>query len=114
MSNKIPPVAVATSNHVLVALPDGRWLALDREVCEAALIAGARYMPASAPSSANTAIEPLLDAAQAAALFGVTTRLVEDLARAEIIPRYAVGERSIRFLFSELKAHFRKEGALIP
>jgi hypothetical protein len=75
------------SDRICVALPDGRWLALDRETFVAALAAGAELVASALPSpSASTAAEPLLDADQAAAQLNVTARWLEDSARAGIIP----------------------------
>ena len=38
------------TDRILVALPDGRWLALDHETFAAVLEAGAELMAPSAPS----------------------------------------------------------------
>jgi len=97
---------------ICVALPDGRWLALDRETFAAALVAGAEMMAADAPSPA-AATEPLLDADQAAAQMSLSARWLEDSARAGIIPHIKLG-RFIRFRVSEIAAHCRVEGAPMP
>ena len=47
------------ADRILVAMPDGRWLALDRETFAAALAAGAEMMAASAPSPATSTAAPL-------------------------------------------------------
>ena len=99
------------SDRVLVPLPDGRWLSLSREVFEAALTAGGECMVSSAPSSAS--VEPLLDADQAAAQLGVTSRWLEDCARAGIVPHHKLG-RFIRFRVSDVAAHFQVAGAPGP
>jgi hypothetical protein len=100
------------SNRICVPLPDGRWLALDREAFAAALAAGAEMTAGAAPSSPATA-EPLLDADQAAAQMNVTARWLEDSARAGIIPHVKLGKFT-RFRVSEIAAHCRIEGAPMP
>jgi excisionase family DNA binding protein len=70
-------------------------------------------MAASAPSATALTHEPLLDAPQAAAQLAVSTRWLEDSARAGIIPHHKFG-RFIRFRVSEVAAHCRFEGAAIP
>jgi hypothetical protein len=52
------------SDRVAVALPDGRWLALDREAFSAALAAGAEMMAAHAPSPTASTTGPLLVSAE--------------------------------------------------
>jgi hypothetical protein len=99
-------------DRICVALPDGRWLALDRETFAAALAAGAEMMAADSPSLAAIA-EPLLDADQAAAALSVTARWLEDSARAGIIPHVKLGKFT-RFRVSEIAAHCRVEGAPMP
>jgi hypothetical protein len=90
------------SNRLCVPLPDGRWLALDRETFAAALVAGAEMTAGSAPSPASVA-EPLLDANQAAAQMNVSARWLEDSARAGIIPHIKLGKFN-RFRVSEIAA----------
>jgi excisionase family DNA binding protein len=100
-------------DRVLVPLPDGRWIALAREVFEAALEAGTALSAAAAtPHSAQNA-EALLDAEQAAARLGVTARWLEDSARAGIVPHHKFG-RFIRFRVSDVAAHFKVAGAPPP
>lgn len=105
--------SLGTSQSVLVPLPDGRWLALTREHFDAALIAGTECMAASTPSSLAPVHEPLLDAPQAAAQLGLSTRWLEDCARGGIIPHYKLG-RFVRFRASEVAAHCRVDGSAIP
>jgi hypothetical protein len=100
------------ADRMAVPLPDGRWLALDRETFAAALAAGAE-MAVSAPSPAAIGSEPLLDADQTASQLNVTARWLEDSARAGIVPHHKLG-RFIRFRVSELAAHSRVEGAPMP
>jgi len=101
------------SDRVLVALPDGRWLALSREAFEAALAAGSEAMAVSVPCSVAQAHEPLLDAEQAASQLGVTARWLEDSARAGIVPHHKLG-RFIRFRASDVATHFAVAGAAPP
>lgn len=96
------------ADRVLLALPDGRWLALARDAFEAALVSGAESVASPASSAATQ--EPLLDADHAAAQLGVTARWLEDCARAGIVPHHKLG-RFIRFRVSDIAAHFRVEGA---
>jgi len=100
------------SDRVIIPLPDGRWLALDRDAFAAALVVGAE-MTAAAPSSAAASTEPLLDADQAASQMNVTARWLEDSARAGIIPHHKLG-RFIRFKVSEVAAHCSVKGAPMP
>lgn len=100
------------ADRILVALPDGRWLALDPAALTEALQAGAEIMP-SASSPQVAAFEALVDAETAAAQLGVTARLLEDYTRAGIAPHYRVG-RFVRYRPSELAAHFQVGGATPP
>ncbi len=100
------------ADRILVALPDGRWLALDAEAFDAALVAGAAST-AAASTPGSSAGEPLLDADQAAAHLGLMARWLEDGARAGIVPHYKFG-RFIRFKVSEVAAHFAVAGAPPP
>lgn len=90
----------------LVLIPfAGRVLALEREVFNAALIAGAEMVPASGINSLPCA-EPLLDPEQTAKAIGVSARLLEDLARSEQIPHHKIGKFT-RFRVSEVTAASR-------
>jgi hypothetical protein len=101
------------ADRIAVPLPDGRWLALDREAFDAALVAGAELTAGALPSRALPAAEPLVDADQAAAQLSVSARWLEDSARAGIIPHHRLG-RFTRFRVSEIAAHCRLEGAPMP
>lgn len=100
------------SDRITVPLPDGRWLALDRDVFDAALAAGAEIATRT-PSPGAPGVEPLLDAEQAALQLNVTARWLEDSARAGIIPHHKLG-RFLRFRVSEIATHSRVEGAPMP
>jgi hypothetical protein len=98
--------------RVLVPLPDGRWLAMSRDAFDEALATGVEAT-AAAPPSASSCGEPLLDAGHAATQLGVSGRLLDDYARAGIVPHYKIG-RFVRFRVSEVTAHFRVAGAPPP
>jgi hypothetical protein len=97
------------ADRIIVALPDGRWLALDRDTFTAALAAGSEITVSASPSPAAAA-EPLLDADQAAAQMNLSARWLEDSARAGIIPHIKLGKFT-RFRVSEIAAHCRVSGA---
>ena len=101
------------ADRVLVALPDGRWLSLAREVFDAALVEGTETIGASPSFSATSAHELLVDASQAATQLGVTARWLEDCARAGIVPHHKFG-RFLRFRVSDVAAHFWVDGADPP
>jgi excisionase family DNA binding protein len=90
------------SDRIAVALPDGRWLALDRETFAAALEAGADLMGAPKTAGAVTD-EPLLDAEQLAAALHVPVTWVEQAARDLRIPSIEFG-RWRRFKRSEVES----------
>jgi hypothetical protein len=71
----------AVADQITIALPDGRWLALDRESFSAALAAGAELMGAASASPAVAAPEPLLDAEQLAEALHVPVTWIEQAAR---------------------------------
>jgi hypothetical protein len=100
------------SDRICIALPDGRWLVLDRATFATGLVAGAEMAVSPSLSPTASLTEPLFDADQAASQLSVTTRWLEDSARAGIIPHHKLG-RFIRFRVSEIAAHCRVEGAPI-
>jgi len=90
------------SDRILVALPDGRWLALDRATFAAALTAGAELMTAPEPAAAPTA--PLfVDAAEMARLTDTAASWWESAARDLDCPSVFVG-RVRRFKVSDCLA----------
>ncbi len=102
------------SDWVLIALSDGRWLALSAEALEGALRAAAESIGAAAASGTRGAnVEPLLSAEEAGQQCGVTARWLEDSARAGIVPHFKFGGTR-RFRVSELADHFRIAGAPPP
>ncbi|HLN50185.1 MAG TPA: hypothetical protein VK251_11850 [Steroidobacteraceae bacterium] len=87
------------SNLICVALPDGRWLALDREVFAAALAAGAEVM--ARPPSPTASTEPLfVDAAEMGRLTDTAASWWESAARDLDCPSLFVG-RVRRFKVAE-------------
>ena len=78
------------TDRVLIALPDGRWLALDRATLAAALIAGAEMMAAPSPAAPGIA-EPLLEPEQLAAALSLPVTWVEQAAREQKIPSIQAG-----------------------
>ena len=93
---------------VLIPLQNLGVLALSREEFDAALAAGSRLMGASA--TPLEVPEALLDAEQAAERLAVSSRWLEDSARAGIVPHYKLG-RYIRFRVTEVAGHCRIAGA---
>jgi hypothetical protein len=100
------------TDRVMIPLPDGRWIALDRGAFNAALAVGAELM-GNAPSPSAVNAEPLLDSEQAGAQMNVSARWLEDSARAGIIPHIKLGAFR-RFRVSEIAGHCRQEGAPMP
>jgi hypothetical protein len=93
---------------VLIPLQNLGVLALSREVFEAALAEGARLTAIN--GSPRESAEALLDAEQPAQRLAVSSRWLEDSARAGIVPHYKLG-RYIRFRVTEVAVHCRVEGA---
>ncbi len=104
------------SDRVILPVAGLGVLVLDLETYQAALAAGAELVTGvpAAPGVAGAPIESLLDADQAAGALGVTARLLEDLARAQIIPHHRIGGRAVRFKVSEIQAHSLVAGAASP
>jgi hypothetical protein len=94
---------------VLIPLQNLGVLALSREVFEAALAEGARIT--GTPGVPHESAEVLLDAEQAAQRLAVSSRWLEDSARAGIVPHHKLG-RYIRFRVTEIAVHCRVEGAI--
>lgn len=92
-------------DRVLVPLPDGRWLALAREVFNAALAAGAEAVAAPNPTGgAND--EPLRDADELAGLLKIPATWIEQKAREGVIPSLEFG-RWRRFRRADVEAAVR-------
>jgi excisionase family DNA binding protein len=107
---------MSSRDRVILPVAGLGVLVLELETYQAALAAGAELVAGApaAPGVAGAPIEPLLDADQAAAALGVTPRLIEDLARAQLIPHHRIGERAVRFKVSEIQAHSLVAGAASP
>ena len=79
------------ADRVLIPLPAGQWLALDREVFEKALAEGAACMGAAMPSSTSSTAEPLLDAEKLASALALPVSWLEQAAREHRIPSVQAG-----------------------
>ena len=95
---------------ILIPLQNVGCLALTREEFETALVEGAKRTGVTGTSSCAETSEALLDADQAGAQLGITSRWLEDSARAGIVPHYKLG-RFLRFRVSEIATHCRVAGA---
>lgn len=99
---------------ILVPLPDGSWLALDRELLDRALLRGAEVMgrPA-APAVPQSADEHLLDAAGLATCLNVPVTWIEQSARDGRIPSVRVGRR-VRFRRTDVEAAISSTKGSVP
>jgi excisionase family DNA binding protein len=93
------------SDRILVVLADGRALALDSAMYQAALAEGSKLVAGPGASSAP-ANEPLLDADQLADLLRIPATWIEQKAREGAIPSLEFG-RWRRFRRSEVEASIR-------
>jgi hypothetical protein len=90
-------------DHVVIPLPDGRWLALTPEAFRAALMEGSALCGASGVGvSAALNDEPLVDADQLAERFDIPATWIEQAAREHRIPSHNFG-RWRRFKPSEVE-----------
>ncbi|HWG75369.1 MAG TPA: hypothetical protein VN660_01075 [Steroidobacteraceae bacterium] len=89
------------SDRILVCLPDGRWLALDRETFDAGLAAGASLMNPSRPAAQATASSKLMSAEEMADATGVPSSWYASQARERRIPFRKIG-RYVRFDYTEV------------
>jgi excisionase family DNA binding protein len=101
---------MASTDRVLVPLPDGRWLALPPDVFRQALEAGAQAMssPAGAATGAAqpTEPEPFLNAGELAQALNLPKSCVYERARSGHFPSHKV-RKHLRFLRSEVLAAIR-------
>jgi excisionase family DNA binding protein len=81
------------ADRVLIALPDGRWLALSPEAFHEALAAGAALSVAPATSSPDlaSAAEQLLEAEELATVLKLPVTWLEQAAREQRIPSIQAG-----------------------
>lgn len=87
------------ADRLVIALPDGRWLVLDREQFEAGLAAGVAFARPSGGAVAAT-VDELLDAKQIAQRLKLPTNWIAEATRQGRIPcvkfgryaRYSLGE----------------------
>jgi excisionase family DNA binding protein len=78
------------SDRIVVPLADGRWLALDRESFEGALVAGAEFALPKQPSSWKPA-EELLTAEQLAERLRLPQSWIEEATRQGRLPFHEFG-----------------------
>ena len=79
------------TDRIAIPLPDGRWLALDRETFDAAVQAGADLAPQPAPP--YSASRPcLLTSQQLAEQLSIPATWFEEAARRDEIPSVRVGK----------------------
>jgi hypothetical protein len=102
------------ADRILVALPDGRWLALDHATFIAALTTGAEMM-APSPVAAASAPAPakLLTAHDMEAATGIPASWYSTQARERRIPFRKLG-RYVRFDFDEVMASEPLQRRAIP
>jgi excisionase family DNA binding protein len=81
----------ATSERVLLLLPDGRWLALAPDVFREALASGSALFAAAPSPAPATTSEQLLDAEQLAAALSLPVTWIEQAARERRIPSIQAG-----------------------
>jgi excisionase family DNA binding protein len=87
-------------DRVLIPIPGGRWLALDRDSFEAALAAGSEISPPLAQPSA-VSVPRLLTSEQLSAELNVPATWIEEAARRGELPAVRVG-KYVRFALSEV------------
>lgn len=88
------------ADRVAIPLPDGRWLALDREVFDAAIEAGAELARPLAAPGAPTGPR-LLTSEQISELLSIPANWFEEAARRDEIPCVRVG-KYVRFALDEV------------
>jgi excisionase family DNA binding protein len=90
------------ADRVVLALPDGRWLAMSREQFDAALMAGAEFAPpAATPGGVGAAGPRLLTSEQLAELLSIPSTWFEEAARRDELPCVRVG-KYVRFDLDEV------------
>jgi excisionase family DNA binding protein len=91
-------------DRIVVPLPDGRWLALSREVFAEALAVGAALMtPPAAATVPQAESEPLLNAVELSRVLNLPRTCIYEKARAGAIPSVRVGKH-LRFRRSHVLA----------
>jgi excisionase family DNA binding protein len=88
------------ADRIAIALPDGRWLVLDREQFEAAVAAGVEYAKPAQSESVSTGPR-LLTSEQLAEQLSVPATWLEEAARRDEIPCVRVG-KYVRFDLDEV------------
>lgn len=98
---------MSTAAEVLIAMPDGSWLALTRDALDAARQRGAELMGQPAAFPPATAPSALLSAAEMEAATGKPASWFERQARERRIPAHKLG-RQWRFRMEEVAASTAK------
>ena len=95
LSAHMRDVAMVDRALVIVPLPDGRWLGLDRDTFEAALLAGAGLAPAAAQGSKSanhSAQVALVDATEIGRVTNTSASWWEAAARDSDCPALFIGK----------------------
>jgi hypothetical protein len=79
------------ADRVCIALPDGRWLALDKETFDTALAAGLEFGPSLTTCAASTPLEELLTAEQLAGRLKLPQSCIEQSTREGRLPCHQFG-----------------------
>src|ERR1700683_2771452 len=91
---------------VLLPLPDGRWLGLTPEALANAIAAADAVMPKAVSAPVSAKVE-LIDAATAAARFGIKKSWLLERARLNAIPHTRLG-KYVRFDAATIAAHLAR------
>ena len=88
------------ADRIAIPLPDGRWIALDRETFDAALAAGAQLSPP--PATVRVPACPrLLTSEQLAEQLTIPATWLEEAARRDEVPFVRIG-KYVRFDLDEV------------
>ncbi len=88
------------ADRVVFALPDGRWLAMEREAFDSALAAGSEFAPPSEVPNASNAPR-LLTSEQLSEQLSIPATWLEEAARRDEVPCVRVG-KYVRFDIDEV------------
>jgi hypothetical protein len=101
------------ADRILIALPDGRWLALDHATFTEALAAGAELMSPPSPATPPVAPAKLLSAEDMESATGIPASWYSTQARERRIPFRKLG-RYVRFNFDEVMSSDALQRRAIP
>lgn len=79
------------ADRICIALPDGRWLALDKDTFDTALAAGLEFGPSLMAPTGSTQPEDLLTAEQLAARLKLPQSWIEQSTREGRLPCHKFG-----------------------